>query len=283
MKKFGQLDKFLLSKTPYSQGLVHFIFRRGNNIYKVSKNEFPDFNTQEHYLIEKNSLNKLTTLGIPVPSKISVNSRNINNKEIFYISESFIDGIQYNWEKLTQKALINLNSIYTKIHQVSVKNFGTLNSNLEGSFLSWYEYISSIVDNSKYLSSENKVRMKDIVHRFSSYLDEIKIPRFVFVDFNPGNIFFNENDDIVGIIDIDHPIGGDPLYDFASVKWYNPETYIKIKNEITKFNPGDEKIIDFYCLIQGINVVDWMKEHELPCSNETDQLQTRWELVEKTL
>ena len=283
MKKIGQLDELLISGTPYSQGLVHFIYRHGNYIYKVTKSEFPDFNTQEHYLIEKNSLNLLSTLGVPVPPKISVDTKNIGNKEVAYISESFVEGIQYSWEKLSPKALTNLNNTYTRIHQVKVKKFGPLNSNLEGSFLSWHDYISSIVNNSKFLDTENKIKINNIVEKLSVYLDEINTPKLVFVDFNPGNIFFNKSDDIIGIIDIDHPIGGDPLYDFASVKWYSPKTYKKLKENIIKFNPNDEKIIDFYCLIQGINVIDWMKEHNLVNLNETSQLSVQLELVEKTL
>jgi len=283
MKIVGQLEQLLITGKPYSQGLVHHIYRDGDLIFKVAKINFPDFNTLEHYLIEKNSLNKLTTLGIPVPPTITVNTKIINNKEVFYITESFVDGIQYNWEELSLRALINMNIIYTKIHQVEVKNFGPLNSNLEGSFLSWHDYISSIVNNSKFLGKENKKKVNNIVDKFSLYLDTVSTPRLIFVDFNPGNIFFNRTDDVVGIIDIDHPIGGDPLYDFASVKWYNPKTYEKFKNDVTKFSSSDEKIIDFYCLIQAINIMDWMNKHNLVIFNEKDQFSAQQDLVEKNL
>ena len=283
MKKDGQLDELLTSEMPYSQGLVHFIYRHGNYIYKVTKNDFPDFNNKEHFLIEKKSLKLMSTLGIPIPSEIVVGVKNINRKKIFYLHESFIKGIQYQWENLSSKALTNLKDIYINVHQAKLNKFGPLNSKLEGSFSNWHDYISNIVENSNFLNIKNKKKIHDIVKQFSSYLNEINTAQLVLVDFNPGNIFFNETDDIVGVIDIDHPIGGDPLYDFASIKWYSPKTYEKLKNNIIKFNPSDEKIIDFYCLIQGINVIDWMKEHNLANLNEITQLSIQQDLVEKIL
>lgn len=279
IKKIGRLNELIISGTPYSQGLVHLIYRYGNYIYKIAKTDFPDFNNREHFLIEKKTLELLATLGVPVPIEKKVGAENIDNKNISYLCESFVEGVQYKWDSLPNKALTNLFDIYTKAHKVAVKNFGPLDSGLGGNFLNWYEYIVNIINNSDFLKLENKKIMDRVVVKFSDYLYKIKTPSLVLVDLNPGNIFFNKDSDIMGVIDIDHPIGGDPLYDFASVKWYNPKTYKKFKDNITKFDLGDEKIINFYCLVQGLNVIDWMNKHKLPILKEQKQFLVQLDLM----
>ncbi len=251
-------------------GLVHDIYRFENRIYKIPKDIFTEFHDERHFLVEQASLRLLKENGIPTPEVYEVIPKASTSigKAIFI--EEYVEGIQKAKVELTYEEQASIISLFHKAHKIRLRGYGTLTPNLVGQFLSWEEYLISLTRNAcEYIEGKNIFKKGFITDLERTILERIKdikykTPgRFIFLDVNPGNIFFNTESKIINVIDIDHPISGDPV-------WYNPALFEAQKKNIGAIKP--EKL-DLYEIIHGLEVTRWMHSHKLDITEEIKRIE----------
>lgn len=277
MKKLNSFD---LGSRPYKSGLVHDIYYSNGEILKIAKNSFQDFNNQNHFETERNSLELLRKCGIKVPNKLESVKLNYGNKIIYGITETFVQGKQFVWNELRENHLRIIETLFKQAHAIPVGRAGILDNKITGSFDSWDDFVNSIYKEFYHnFSSEDGAFLSKLKSVFDK-AGKIKLINnsFLFVDLNPGNIIFNLDQTDGVVIDIDHPYGGDPLYDYGSVMWYSPETFLRL----LKINPQlkiNINKIEYYSIIHGANVLIWMKQHNLDFLTDLNKIKKMMETI----
>lgn len=264
----------------FKQGLVHNIYLVNKHIIKVSKKHFPDFNCKKKFLLEKTSLDLLKHNGIPVPKSLEVSSLLIGKTKHFYLKEDFIEAEQVEWDELNSVSLSNINDIYNISHKITVNGSGPLNYHLRGDYNTWGDFINKSIDNCReYLSDVPNIKIKsDIFFLLKKNYSNISKSKsfdknvFLLVDFNPGNMFLDKVGNIISVIDIDHPMGGDYLFDYAPINWHHKKTFEKLQSQHLNLQKQELLIILYYTLIYGLNTIVWRLNHKLSCDEEFSKL-----------
>ncbi len=258
---------------PYKSGLVHDVYKKDDYIIKVAKENFPDFNSKDHFELEVNSLRLLNLHGVPTPHETEVWKSEGSLSYKFGIKESFVEGKQLEWKDLHDCHLNTMIDLFNKAHHIDLDKFGYLNEKMTGNCYKWKDFLISFI--SPFLSVFRKGNgFKKYISQVVNNIENLEFSgsgKFLFVDLNPGNMIFSQNDILAAVIDIDHPYSGDPLYDFASVNWYSPDTFQRLL-KITRITQIQIKTIKLYTIIHGMNVVLWMKRHNLDVTKEIDKL-----------
>jgi len=287
-------DKYLQEKLPktsiYKSGLVHDIYRLGNYVVKIPKTGFPDFNSEKHFLIEASSLDLLRKSGIPTPNKIQTSQITLFGKETHCLIETFIEGIQLSWRELNGKSFSAINDIYRVCHDIKIDGFGPINENKRGTFSTWKNYLVHTIRNSR--EHFNDIKGKSLNSLFD-FLEE-QVGKFCFsdidyggkfllVDLNPGNIFFDQKGNLLSVIDIDHPMSGDVLFEYVSIYWYNREAFEKLQKHYLHLNQAQLKRLKLYLLVHACDVITWMSKHSMHIATDVDKLVRLHEITRKDI
>lgn len=144
-----------------------------------------------------------------------------------------------------------------RIHQIKGDYFGYPTTNREEKFSGWKEaflhmYETLLSDARKRSYKLPYDRIKELLMRYSCYLDEIKIPALVEYDCHEGNVFVKQNEDgqwhVEGIIDFERFFWGDPIADFTGVFFLLPDvrmepaflsSYLKASPERSEYTQRD--------------------------------------------
>jgi len=256
----------------YSEGLVHKIYLKEGDIFKVTKDNFPDFNTKTHFELEKNVLSHLKKFKLPSADVIKIFK--IGNK--FVLQEKFIKGYQKKKGELSRKEIQQILDYIKKAHEIKLNGYGPIKKDLRGTYSSWTEFIEQIEDNARYLI-KNKLIDNEFAEKISK-LVELNKEDLIFIDkgsliltdVNPTNFFF-EKEKIIGAIDVDHPISGDPLYEIGSLKWYHDDIFNRY-NKNTQHSILEIKRILIYEIVHGVSVIFWMHKHDINILKELKKL-----------
>lgn len=148
----------------------------------------------------------------------------------FFILE-FIDGIildSYNF--VNPVYFQQIESIYTKLHSIQLKEFGWLDNHMIGQSATWLDFVLDI-DNLDSIVSSGLVSMEKINLVMDRLLEKVSCrsvkPALLYGDFNPKN-FIADNSGIIIPIDFQNCFSGDYLYDYSIAVTYN------------------EKVLDFF-------------------------------------
>lgn len=267
-------------KKIFKQGLVHNIYLVNKYIVKISKKEFPDFNCKKCFLLEKKSLELLRLNGIPVPKSLIVSSLMINNVRHFYLLEDFVVGKQVKWGGLNSVSISNINDIYNISHKIKVNGAGPLDYQFNGFYKTWGDFIKKSIEKcKKYLSNNPNIKIIPEIYTVlkKNYLDISKSKSlnqnvFLLVDFNPGNMFLDKVGNVISVIDIDHPMGGDYLFDYAPINWHHKSTFEKLQSRHLNLQDKEILIVFYYTLIYGLNTIVWRTKHNLSCNDDFSKL-----------
>lgn len=123
-----------------------------------------------------------------------------------------------------------------RMHCITSPTFGRVSEILSGlSFSRWSEYLlSELEDVCKRLVRDHGMetgsikRFQQVIKKYQTWLDEIKIPRLVHTDLWEGNILLDQQkkERVVAIIDSDRAIFGDPDYDLAC-PWLTTDAFFE--------------------------------------------------------
>jgi hypothetical protein len=278
------MDKIILENfKKINEGLVHEIFLEKGRVYKRPKDNFKDFQNVEHFEIEKKTLELLKKNGLPAVEIFEIYVK--DNKPIL-VEEFVKDGYQKNKKEINYKEKKEILTLLRKVHKIKLKGFGIMKKNLEGRYKSWRSFLKySLRANLNYLVSKkiyNLEESRNILLLCNKYIEALEYNEkgsLILSDINPMNLFFKDNK-IIKIIDLDHPLIGDSLYEYSAIKWYYEDLFkVYLKNNTPK---RDDFIkILFYEIIHGISVIAWEYKNGLNILKDLEKIKSIQKEIQK--
>ncbi len=206
-------------------GYMHRVFRQGDYVYKCVRPEFADRNNASHFATECRSMDLLRKAGFPVPVVCDVLPPGAFFKDLWALRESYIDGVQYRDGEMPQalEAMVCDSLLQMADRIPGTPNvYGRIASDGQTPFHDWREYLYDIVDSNPYARKRCpflSITNDQIKKLIACLVPSNPKPCFVAMDTNLMNYFFNRENQIVGITDIDRPIWGDSTYLCATIRW----------------------------------------------------------------
>ncbi len=258
---------------------MHEIFLKDDKIHKIPKDNFKEFHNLEHFKIEKITLGLLAKKKLPSVKIIDIQK----NKKPVLIEEYIKEGYQKKKGTLSKKEINSLLLFLKKVHQIKLNKFGQIRSDSKGTHNSWDEFIINSSKNNLVFLLDNgiinnkfKLNIEAIINNSKKQFIFNKKGSLILTDINPMNFFF-KNEKIYKIIDMDHPLIGDPLYEYASIKWYHKDIFEEFINK-EKSKKNKLKKIKFYEIIHGLSVIRWSFNNKL---NTKEDIRKLKKLVKK--
>lgn len=265
------------SKKNYlSEGLVHKVYKVGEKIFKVPKDEFEDFNNLEHFAIEKISHIILKANSLPAAEVTNIYEKNEIVQEKYVLEEDFVKGKVFDNPDISDQGKKEIISLMLRANEIKVQAYGRITSNGSGSVSSWKKYIKDGIEES---SEILKKICKDMSATYINYLlsnniivPEIKQGYFLMLDTNSNNYVFNEDNKIIAMLDIDHPISGDKLYEYAALKFHHPDTFAILTRGSKKLSIDELKLLNYYFVHFGLSTLAFEVSHNLNLTNSLETL-----------
>lgn len=278
----------LLKLKKKNSGLVHNIYLQNGVIYKIPKKQFKEFHNINHFLIEKISLDMLRKKGLSSLRVLKILNESENQLKLPILIESLATGYQKKRQDLNKNEMTSILHFLRDVHTIKLPGYGPMNINKRGDYYFWIDFIqSSLNKNLRYLVNERVLQKNeakiiyDLIVRNKNILTYNKSGSLIIVDVNPCNFFF-QNETIRDVIDIDHPIIGDPLYEYAALKWYHRKIFNLFieKNKLSLF---EFKKIFLYELICGVSIISWMHSNKLSVKKQVNKINQLMQDIEKSL
>jgi aminoglycoside phosphotransferase (APT) family kinase protein len=210
---------------PSSGNTVYLVgLENGRNIYiKIPKRESSLLSLKK----EAWCLKRLVKEGVRVPLMLYTGSDSRLDSEFVVVTEELIgraipesEFLRYSSAK-RDNIHFKLGQELAAIHRAKVDGFGPLNENGKGSFSAWDKYLTSILGHRNIPKLlERGILEKEVIRDTQQLLrkqaKKIKLSeaRLVHGDIWLDN-FLIKDDKIIGIIDWENAVGGDPVYDLA--------------------------------------------------------------------
>lgn len=215
------------------QGFMHQVYSKGEYVYKFVRSDRTMLNNLEHFKKEKSTLEFLICLGIPTVKPIEIIEPGVLIPEYYALKEELCTGFNFTWENIPNIALTNLFQFVQDTSKITGNVFGRV---LHGScqYITWNDYLLHKLEGYENLSKEYQFQLtkSEISELCVNWVNYHEAPRLLLMDFVPSNFFFDNNFAITQLIDIDHPIFGDPFYQFAELSW-------KYRGKYNKYLCGD--------------------------------------------
>ena len=258
-------------------GFLHNVYFKDDKAYKMLKMNKAALNNSMHFLNEMHILKMLRANGYP-----SVHVYRIYNpaelvKGLFVLEEERSYGINYTENEIPQKALENMFCMINSAVSIIGKRFGKVTLN-EVVYQTWKEFLISILKDYEELSTRYSMSLNknEILKLIDLYVKYDGVPHFLVMDLNTQNFLFDAKDSIIGIIDIDHPLFGDPYYQVAANQWYMQgkyDMYLPDKNLISK------ELMDIYILFIGLEDIIF----RIISNEESDEIINKYKRYEKAV
>lgn len=194
-------------------------------IVRISHDEHPGFER------EKWAIEQCAKEDIPVPRILLIYTAKGENKNLTVCVESKLAGIPLGTlikegavrEEKVKRYLKEAGSLLSKIHAIKSNGFGFLDGNGQGEFQTWEDVVLKYsVRKEKLLERAGRwqispdaiVATLSILENHRNLYKQVTEGQLIHEDFGPEHIFV-DNGKIVGIIDLENCIGGDPMMDFS--------------------------------------------------------------------
>lgn len=177
---------------------MHAIFEKDGIVYKILRSTFGTDKDTNKFNFEASMLDFLSRYGIPTASVIRIYGPRVSK----------------------------IQSVLRTTHKISLDFFGPISSP-DLQVKTWHEYINYLFEKAYLIQKIVKITA-DIQKIEQYFINQYKYDdsaKFLILDPNEKNYIFDKNDDLAGVIDIDHPIAFDPLYDAASFLYSRPKTF----------------------------------------------------------
>ena len=255
-KKEFYYDYFISKGYKYvSNGYMHNIFEKDNRIIKIAKAPFMKFNSKKNYLLEKKCLNILKNNGYVTPEIFKIGQLKIGNKKIYYLEEEKINGEIKSYSEMNETEKDNIFKLYNDVAKIKGKKYGAISLKEDGKYNTWHDYLKELFRRSRFVIKKFNlnIQFEEIEKDILSKIDEEIECSLLILDPNENNFFLKDNK-VSCIIDIDHPIYGDRLYQFALFKYFRNDYYLYLikKGLITK---QESEIIDLYTIVFSLSDV----------------------------
>lgn len=235
------------------QGYMHVVFEKDGIVYKVVRSKFRNFDKKFDYEFEKNMLDMLRKHNLPTPNVIKIYDKGNLLKDFYVLSEEKIPGIIKNKETLTVDDVNEIISIREKANAITFPFFGQLyDKKLQ--FKTWQEYMMYLIERAKKAALLFKLDFdaQEVKNYFSKHYVYKGAPCFLLLDPNEENFVFDEHGKVAGLIDIDHPMCFDPLYEYA-ICLYAKKYIFNMMRKIKKYYINNNiEIIKKYAIVHSL-------------------------------
>lgn len=265
------------SKKNYlSEGLVHKVYKVGKKVYKVPKDEFEDFNNWEHFAVERASHSILRNNLLPAAEVINIYNKDEIVKGKYVLEEDYIKGRIFDNPDISEQGRREIISLMLRANKIKIDAYGRISSNGCGDVISWRKYIKDSIEKSSQILKEN---CEERTGAYTNYLlrknvivPEIKQGYFLKLDTNSNNYIFDKDYKIIAMLDIDHPISGDRLYEYAALKFHHPKTFTIFKNSYLNLHLRELVLLDYYFIHFGLSTLAFEASHNLDLRNTLETL-----------
>lgn len=246
-----------------SSGLIHNVYEKNGFIYKIVKSNIISSNTDNHFDKEVRCLDYLYNMGFNVVKIEKVYPKGQLIKDFCVLTEKKIKGICYNEENIPLKCIESILDFIKKVEKITLSKYGLIFDDDKLCDENWYKYYYSQLEIAKLVIKkyfkEDKKMMSIIDEINKEYLYNVK-SHFLVMDPNPENFIFDKENMVA--IDIDHPIGGDPLWQTASFYWYK-EQWKDTMLKSNYYNYENYPIMLVYCLVFGLTTFDFLEKSSI--------------------
>ena len=209
---------------------MHVVFEKDASVYKVLKSVFGTDKDIKRFEFEKNMLVLLANYGIPTPNVEHIYAPGELIPDYCVLVETKCPGLVYDSENLKPKHIAAIWSVLNITHGIDLDFFGPI-AVPELQTQTWQEYMGYLFDRAHEIkeSIHIDIDIEPVQQYFTNtyrYEDKAKL---LILDPNEKNYIFDNNDTLIGLVDIDHPIGFDPLYDIVSFLYSRPNTFQLMK------------------------------------------------------
>ncbi len=234
-------------------GFMHVIFEKNNLIYKIVRSEFKQFNSVSEYENEAKCLDFLRQNDFSTPHVIKIYNKNELIQDYIVMVEEKIHGIVKPYKNLNTNNIKSIMGTIYRAHNIKMPYFGTV-CDTKSQFKTWAEYLSYLIDRATLASQIFKIKYNpdDSRKYFSTKYVYNDFALFLLLDPNEENFIFNSENKIVGIIDIDHPIAFDPLYEAALYLYIRPVIFNKMAKLPNNILTGNIETIKQYAIIHSL-------------------------------
>lgn len=173
---------------------------------------------------ERWALDEARKTGVPTPITLLIEHITLGQDMIGITVQEKINGVPLallSEEIEKQRVLGKIGTVISKINEVRTIGYGWTSTEGQGMYVNWDQYITRILSKSDRLlevASRNKIDQTIIVRALKIIEDNKGVyagdARLVHRDLGP-NHFLLEDGQIIGVIDFENCIGGDPVYDLA--------------------------------------------------------------------
>ena len=188
-------------------------------------------------------------------------------KDFYVLKELKLEGKCYTDNNIPEECILSILKFIKRVSNISLNEYGIIFDKNNITNNSWQEFIEKQVRVAvkiinKYIEIDNELK-KELFNFSSDYVASVE-SKFLIMDPNPENFIFTKEGMVA--IDIDHPIGGDPLWQTACFYWYK-EKWITELYELGFFNCENYKLMLIYCLIFGLNTFEFLEKNSILIDN----------------
>lgn len=232
---------------------MHVVFEKDNVVYKLVRSKFKKFDKKYDYEFERDNLDFLRKYGISTPKIIKIYDAGELVDDYIVLAEEKLKGIVKNEKTLNVQNVKEIISFQEKTHSYTMPFFGQLyDKNLQ--FSSWNEYLSYITERAQRASALFQIpfNVNEIEKFFSAEYQYTDLSRYMILDPNEENFIFDEADKLVGVIDIDHPVGFDPLYELSVCLYAKKYIFEMMRNLKRDYFNNFIEVIKMYARIHSL-------------------------------
>ena len=235
--------------TYFGHGYMHAIFEKDGIIYKILRSSFGLDLNKSRFQFESDMLQLVANVGVPVASVVHIYGPGELVPNYCVLAEKRIYGNNYSVEDLTTNHVSAMMSVFKLAHNIKLNFFGPI-SDTKLQVDTWQEYLEHLVMKAREVQKlfEIDIDIDSAIKYFANKYRYTDNARFLILDPNEKNYIFNANDKLAGVIDIDHPIAFDPLYDAASFLYARPKIF-NMMRQIGAVNDNDMETIKNYAII----------------------------------
>lgn len=228
------------------EGYLHNVYEKDGLIFKGLKTPclLDQYHKFEH---EKAVMDFLRENGIPTVRVIDILREGIILEDICFLVEEKANGKNYKKEEMPEELKKLFFSFIMRIASLRAPFWGDTKPKEGEKGKTWIEFLESYIKGMDELSQEEREGHSEaeLKQWIEDNLMDVEIPAFLIMDTNPQNFFWDDRGNICSVIDIDHPVFGDPLFQIASarIEWgEEAKQYLKISEEA-------EERVQFYIMI----------------------------------